>query len=157
MNLLRSWLPGLRSRLGLRGAAMLLCAYIWGLIGVGTFATQPVAPGAFHLLLPDGVRGTIWLGSALVAVVMAWAQGRSSIGLAVLVSMPTFFSASYIAAWVASLVDGGSPGYPTGWLSSAYYLALIGIVVVAAYIPSPPVVLMQTLDAPSESLPGAAE
>lgn len=125
---------------------MLLCAYIWALIGVGTFATSPIAPGAFHLLLPDGARATIWFGSALAAMIMAWTRDRTSIGLTVLVAMPTFSAASFTAAWVASLIEGGSPGYPTGWLSSAYYLALIGIVIVAAYIPSPPVVLIAVPD-----------
>ena len=130
---------------------MLSAAYIWVLVGVGTFHDiSPVHPGVFHLVLPASVRGWMWIGTAAVALITAllpaatsrtrrwWGLDLTPLGIGALVCMPLLRCASYASGWAMSLLPGGSPGYPDGWYASALYLGLIFWVLLTASIPSMP-------------------
>lgn len=120
-------------RLGVRGSAMLLCAFIWSLIGAGAwFGIPPYRPGTLHA--PNWLSCSVWLLSAGVAVVTAYSRRKSPIGLAALVALPTFRTASYVWSWATYL--WGGQGYEFGWLSAAFYVALVWLVYIAAMIPS---------------------
>lgn len=124
-----------RRRLGVRGRAMLLCAFIWILIGVGVVtSTAPARPGTFHTVLPVGLSIALWLGSAAFAAATAFVQRFSALGISGLLLMPALRFTSYSWAWLMSLV--GLEGYPGGWYSAAFYLAMIFLVWIVAQIPA---------------------
>ena len=119
---------------GVRVGAMLLCAYIWSLFGIGALLeTVTFVPAAFHLLIPGPVRAFAWWGAALTALVMAFLKEKTWLGLAILAAPVTFTLSSYLWSWVNFLYDGD--GSPRGWYLSSFYLAALGLVVLAAYIP----------------------
>lgn len=63
-------LPKILARFGDRGAAMLLCAYIWTFLGFAALEELPVSrPGVFWLDIPHDVRAGAWWVSAAVALV----------------------------------------------------------------------------------------
>lgn len=124
-------------KFSVRTFGMLLCAYVWILIGVGAFKEISIPyPGVFHLMIPGNVRGGIWLGTAAVAITFAWSRRLSPAALGLLWFMPTLQMISYGTAWLLYQIDGGNPGYQNGWYSAALYLALIGMVIMAALVPS---------------------
>lgn len=126
----------LRSRLGVRGGAMLLCTYLWTLLSIGAFldATTSVA-GAFHLYIPAAVRGGAWLVTAVLAGVLAWSERWSWVGLVGLSVMPALSMCSYGWSWV--LYQWRGAGAPYGWYLASFYAGFIGLVVVTSFIPSP--------------------
>lgn len=128
-----------RLRPDLKGAALLLCWYIWTLVAIGVFtstATKP--PSAPHLLIPDAISASAWGLAAAAALVAAYWQPARGIALVLLSIMPTVRIASYTWAWVVSLIPGPPEGYANGWYSAAIHMALLGLVVVTAAIRQPP-------------------
>jgi hypothetical protein len=120
-----------RNRLGVRGYTLLLCAFVWTLIGIALRANDPQnSPGTFHDELPIQARMAIWFGAAAAALVLAWSPRHDWIALALLIIGPVLRCCSYITAWV--LYVTGHPGLRDGWYAAAIYLALIGIVGIAA-------------------------
>lgn len=115
---------------------MLLCAYIWTLFAIGSWRdVVTYTPGAFHLLIPGHARAIMWGVSAVIAIALAWSPRRSWFGLMLLVVMPTYTMTSYLWAWIITLF--GFPGSPRGWYLASFYFALVGLVAVSAFIPSP--------------------
>lgn len=119
-------------RLGVRGYALLLCAGIWALIAYGTAqgAGRANPPGTFHDNLPLPLRVVLWAVPAAVAVALSMSTRHDWIALALLVVGPMLRCCSCLAAWILHLT--GHPGWPGGWYSASYYVALIGIVALAA-------------------------
>ena len=122
----------LRARLGVRGYALLLCGFVWALVGYGVAATgtPKFSPGTFHDELPETVRLIMWLGAAVSALVLAWLPRLDWIALALLVIGPVVRCCSYVVSWALYLT--GHPGLRDGWYAASIYLALIGIVGIAA-------------------------
>jgi predicted MFS family arabinose efflux permease len=122
----------LRARLGVRGYSLLLCAFVWALVGYGvaTAGTPGNSPGTFHDELPEPVRLIMWLGAAAVALVLAWLPRLDWIALALLIIGPVVRCCSYLTSWVLYMT--GHPGLRDGWYAAAIYVALIGIVGIAA-------------------------
>ncbi|WP_152185363.1 hypothetical protein [Segeticoccus rhizosphaerae] len=124
------------SRLGLRGAAMILCAYIWTLVGVATIlGAAATPPGTFHTALPMPVRAALWLAPAAAAVGLAWSREHDWIALGLLVLGPMLRITSYLTAWLLYLT--GHEGLSTGWYSAAIHVALLGLVALTAAIHRP--------------------
>ena len=58
--------------IGVRAEGMILAAGLWALIGIGTLTGQALdRPGAWHAILPTGIRVTLWLVAAVAALVSA--------------------------------------------------------------------------------------
>jgi len=118
----RLWIKRRPSRLGRRGAVLLILGVIWFFIGISTI-TDPYAGGSrnqglFHEALPPWLRATLWIGTALLALSSAWrvAGRRDDWGYMALILMPTVRAMSYLWAWLIDLFDG--QGDPTGWLGA---------------------------------------
>jgi hypothetical protein len=122
---------------------MLLCAYIWILLGIGAWLEKTTyIPGAFHLLLSGQVRAVLWVIPALIAIVFAWSREKSVFGLVPLVVMPSISMASYLWAWILTLpimnaVTEHSVGSDYGWYFSSFYFAFLSMVGLVAVIPPP--------------------
>lgn len=130
-------MSAIKDRFSVRTFGMLVCAYIWLLIGIGGFQEiSRTVPATFHLAIPGVIRGGIWVFSAAIAVVFAWSRRYSPLAIGLLFFMPTLQFVSYGIGWVIYKLPGGSPGNPSGWYSSALYLALVALVILIALIPS---------------------
>ena len=133
----RDRLRPLVSRFSRRTFGILLCVYIWALIGWGQYIDVPIPrPGVFHLLIPGIGRALLWWIPALVGLICAWSHRASSVALGVLWVSPGLCLVSYAIGWALSKVPGGNPGYPNGWYSSALFLGVVGIVIVTALLPA---------------------
>lgn len=120
-----------RHRLGVRGYAMLLCSFIWCLIGYGiTRGTGVHIPGTFHDQIPTWIRLCVWFVPAALALALAWSTRLDWVALALLIIGPVVRCCSYTIAWLLTYV--GRSGYHDGWYAASFYLALIGIVGLAA-------------------------
>ena len=105
------------------------CALIWIPMGIGTMnglaGKQRDAP---HLLIPQDIRGWVWIVTGLAALVVLVADRHRSehgtrVAAALLLTMPLVRALSYSLAGVYAIVDldgnGGLNGSP-----SAYYTCL---------------------------------
>lgn len=114
----------LRARLWL-----LPCALIWIPMGIGTMNGLAGKPrDAPHLLIPQDLRGWVWIVTGLAALVVLLADRHRSergtrVAAAVLLIMPLVRALSYSLAGVYAVVDldgdGGLNGSP-----DAYYTCL---------------------------------
>lgn len=115
----------------MRGYTLLLCAFIWGLVGYAVWiGAAGGGPGTFHDLLSQPVRLGIWWIPALLALALACSARWDWLALAALVIGPVLRCLSYFTSWMLYL--DGQPGLRTGWYAAAIYVVLIGIVGIAA-------------------------
>lgn len=127
-------------RVGLRGWGLALLGVVWVLIGVGVAvgaSNPPDNQALWHVIIPRWMRAAMWIVTGLVALVGARWRRCSDIALGVLTIMPTVRLTSYIAAWVTYLIPGVPEGSKWGWYSGAFYIVMLGFVVLVACIPSP--------------------
>lgn len=123
--------------IGVRAEGMILAAGLWGLIGIGTLTGQSLdRPGAWHALLPTGIRVTLWLGAAIAALITACSVRWSPLGLGLLTVAPMIYLVSYLSAWVLELIPGPPPGDPGGWYRASIYAVLVAFVVLLSHIPA---------------------
>lgn len=128
--------PRLQPGVGLRGIILVLCAYVWALIGLDVWMNAaPEADSAFHLAIPGHWRALMWWISTVAAIVFAWRPRSSWVALGILIIMPVIHIFFYGWAWIVYLIPGPPPGYPTGWYTVAFHLGLVAVVVIAAFIP----------------------
>lgn len=123
-------------RLGLRGAAMILCAYIWTMIGLAVVLGPP-RPGMRvpHESLPLWLRAASWFIPAGLALALAWSKRLDWLALGALMVGPMVNITSYTASWVLHLC--GRPGLADGWQYAALYLSCVGIVALTAAVRRP--------------------
>ena len=105
------------------------CALIWIPMGIGTMNGLAGKPrDAPHLLIPQDIRGWVWIVTGLAALVVLVADRHRSergtrVAAALLLIMPLVRALSYSLAGVYAIVDldgdGGLDGSP-----SAYYTCL---------------------------------
>lgn len=105
------------------------CALIWIPMGIGTMNGLAGKPrDAPHLLIPQDIRGWVWIVTGLAALVVLVADRHRSehatrVAAALLLIMPLVRALSYSIAGVYAIVDldgnGGLNGSP-----SAYYTCL---------------------------------
>lgn len=119
-----------------QGWGLVICAFIWALVGRALFYGLPTVhhPNAFHELVPPQWRGVCWLLSAGVGLGAAWIRPARPVAIGVLIFMPALRSSSYLFAWAVSWWPWAhSPGYPDGWYSASYFLAMVLLVVYIAF------------------------
>jgi len=116
----RLWIKRRPSRLGRRGAVLLILGVIWFFIGISTITDPRVgigqSQGLFHEESPSWLRAALWIGTALFALSSAWriAGRRDDWGYMALILMPLVRTMSYLWAWLINLFGG--QGDPMGWL-----------------------------------------
>ena len=112
-------------RLGPRGRMLLWFALIWSGIGVGvTGGLGPDGPGLIHLLIPEWIRVTMWLGPACYALVAAW-RPNDQLAFSLLAVAPLVRGTSLAWGWVVDVTPIPGPGYPGGLYNSLFYLGLL--------------------------------
>lgn len=120
-----------------RTFGILLCVYIWALVGFGALGDVPAPrPGVFHLLAPGWAGSLLWWIPAAVGLCCAWSHRASSAAIGILWFPPALVTVSYTIGWILYRLPGGNPGYPNGWYSAALYLAAVGVGVLTAMLPS---------------------
>lgn len=122
----------LKSRVGRRGASLILMGIIWFVIGLGLLLG--VATGEerdlIHVKLPYPWRGTLWIASAAIAFFCAFKRGQDAWGFTALMIMPLVRSLSHLWGSIAYLASGGAEGFEYGFLYTALYGGLVGWVYV---------------------------
>jgi len=127
------WIKRPSTKLGRRGAVLLILGVIWLFIGISIIA-DPYAGGSrnqglFHEESPSWLRATLWITTALFALSAAWrpAGRRDDWGYMALILMPTVRAMSFLWAWLINLFGG--QGDPVGWLGFIVW----GTVVILVY------------------------
>ncbi|OYO16293.1 hypothetical protein CGZ94_04960 [Enemella evansiae] len=127
---------------GPRTPLMLALGALWIAVGAGVIAgLAPEPDSAPHTLLPELLRGTIWITTGLVALVAAPSQSRRA--LILLIVMPAVRVGSYVWAWLVWLLPAGGTGDPAGLYRSLFALAMIGFVAATALVPTAPPILVR--------------
>lgn len=130
--------------LGTRGWILLVCAWVWGLLGLGVVlqAARTGEPSLLHLYMPVPLRVTLWWAPALLAVYGAFWRKRLPVVTAALIIAPLIRVVSYVWAWFtwvaheSTFLQWMTPdwfGVPSGWYSAAIHLPLIALVLIAAH------------------------
>ncbi|MFF0942680.1 hypothetical protein ACFYE2_00420 [Kocuria sp. CPCC 205300] len=130
--------------LGTRGWILLVCAWVWGLIGLGILlqAAKMGEPSLLHLYMPVPLRVTLWWAPALLAIYGAIRRKHLPVVTAALIIAPLIRVASYLWAWITWVAHEVPAlgwlapdwaGVPSGWYSAAMHLPLIALVLIAAH------------------------
>jgi len=112
--------------LGPRGTLLLLCGFIWIQTGVGTLQGYSGAPDdAPHLLIPATIRGSLWIISGIVAIVLCPTRSIKyhRVAITVLPLMPLVRLISYLFSWMCSwsLFNFAFPSFPLDGSARAEY------------------------------------
>lgn len=143
-----------KDRLGRRGAMLLVVGLTYVLVGIGEFVREPLTVnGAWHLLVPAGIRGWAWIVTGLFAaffalsrpnrndVTTAWWREDTS-GWLALYWLPTVHILSFGYAWVLWLVTDHAnfptQGDPLAWYNAARQLPFIVVVLICSGWPDKP-------------------
>lgn len=127
------------AHLGVRGYALLLCAFIWGNVAAGIPGSLPNAPDStFHANLPIPLATAVWGAPAALALAAAiWRHRLVVWAMGGLMLAPSLWAASYVSAWVMALIPGDPPGYAGGLRAAGFYMAMMAIVGLAAHVREP--------------------
>ena len=84
------------TRLGRRGAVLTILGGIWALIGLNVLAIS-YDPAPALLAIAPGVRGGLWVGTGVAAMLWAWRpQGQDAPGFLALYVMVAYRCVAYI-------------------------------------------------------------
>jgi hypothetical protein len=124
--------------LGIRGWLLLLCAAIWGHIGLGVLLEPDNrAPVYLYEHLPEWVRvGGWWITGALAA----WAAARKThvaVAVAGLMLMPLERLGSLLWGALDYAVHGEPAELASAWYAAGWYLFLVGVVAITAHVKEP--------------------
>lgn len=125
--------------LGARGMVLLWCAAAWTLLGAGvaTGASSGPDPELFHTMWPVPLRAAAWWVTAALALHAALRKKWVPLAVGALMLMPVVRLASYLWAWIMSLVPGTPPGVPDAWYYAVFHLLAVGLVLIAAHVKEP--------------------
>lgn len=124
--------------MGTRGQLLVWCAIVWALVGLGVaLGLGSQDPSLPHTALPLVIRVGGWWVSAALAVYGVVRRRHLPLVIGALMVMPLQRLASYLWAWVMHVVPGPPPGVPHGWYEGAYYLLMVGIVLITALVREP--------------------
>ena len=126
-------------QIGYRGKALLLLGIAWVMLGVEALRLDPADYLYHELILPTGVRGAVWTGSGLVAILLAFRPKGMSDVLAwpILYSLPAIRAFMYFISWVDYLMPIGSKGYEHGWVYTIMFGMMAIVVVFLSGWPEP--------------------
>lgn len=114
-----------------RSWSLLLCAFIWALIGLGAATGHGGGvAGTWHDALPVAARLCLWWVPAAAAIIVHKSTRWDWVAMMLLMIGPIVRAASYLTAWVLALTGHG--GYIWGWYTASYYGALLGLVALTA-------------------------
>jgi hypothetical protein len=133
---------------GTRGWILLVCAWVWGLVGLGIIlqAARMGDESLIHLYMPVPLRVALWWVPAGLAVYGALARRDLILVVFALMIAPAIRVASYGWAWLTWVFhELGGPawlapdvtGYAGGWYSAAMHIPLIALVLIAAHSKEP--------------------
>lgn len=126
-------------QIGYRGKALLLLGIAWVMLGIEALRLDPADYLYHELILPAGVRGAVWAGSGLVAILLAFRPKGMSDVLAwpILYSLPAVRAFMYFISWADHLMPIGSEGYEYGWVYTIMFGMMAGLVVFLSGWPEP--------------------
>lgn len=138
----RRWLPRRPSAVGYRGSILLAFGVAWVVLGIGTIQTEPptTRDGLLHELIPEEIRGWMWILTGLLAIAYAWRPLGKPDGLAfgALIIMPSNRVVSFAFGWVESWWPWVLVGeHPRGWLWATLYGVMVFAVARCAAWPEP--------------------
>ena len=112
--------------LGPRGTLMLFCGLIWIQTGIGTLqGFSGVPTDAPHLLIPSIIRGSLWIVTGLVAVILCPTRSIKwhKFAVPLLSIAPVIRLISYLMSWIISwsVFQTVFPHFPLSGTASAEY------------------------------------
>lgn len=131
----RRLLPRGPRQIGRRGAVLLTYGILWIVVGLGVYGSAGIGQGLLHELIPSQVRGALWVGTGLLAVVYAWRpRGMSdALGFAALYLAPAIRVLSYGVATILAALPGHHPGaYDNAWRFLVIYAAMVAGVAITS-------------------------
>ena len=137
------WLPRSTKQVGRRGFVLLTLGFLWVLMGVSVAqsidAPYPPPPGVFHLLLPETIRGPLWMLTGVIAACAAFRPPGFSdaFGWAALYAMPALRMVSYLSGWLDWIIPFGTPGYERGWVPAVTWAVIVVLIATCAGWPEP--------------------
>lgn len=117
---------------------MLLCSYLWVVIGINLILRDIDGTPGIQLLyeyIPFPLRVALWIGPGLLSLTLAWSRQWDYIALAALAIAPLLRIVSVLASWGVHLAGGN--GIPNGWYATSLYGAMLGLVIFLASIRRP--------------------
>lgn len=133
-------------RLGPRAFAIVLCAFMWCQIGIGTLQGYSGKPAdAPHLLVDGNIRGAAWILTAVLALILALRKNSDAhrTAIVLLTIMPTVRLVSYFISWVLSLdIVGdvfaetqGLQGSPSALYGTAIWQSMLVLLMFVMFLP----------------------
>lgn len=128
---------------GRRGMVLFIIGTIWALYGLsmltaGTVPVETPPHAVWHLTLSPTVRGSLWLGTGILAVYTAVSRPRTDTpGFLALVVGPMIWTFSYLASWAVWLLPLSNPGYSHGITAGLSWASVITLVATIASWPEP--------------------
>lgn len=124
--------------LGIRGWLLLLCAAIWGHIGLGVVLEPNGRPPVlFYEHFPLWARVGGWWCTAALA---GWAAARKThvaAATAGLMLMPLERLGAYLWGALSYALHGEPAALASAWYSAGFYVFLVGVVVITAHVKEP--------------------
>ncbi|QIG58499.1 hypothetical protein PQE18_gp21 [Arthrobacter phage DrSierra] len=126
----------LASRLGRRGASLLVLGIIFIMSGLQTLLSPPAVDYAdrilFHTLIPHPLMALIWIVPGILAL---WASihrgpGPDGFGFNALVIPLVLRILSYLGSFVAYLFGVGT--WPLGWYQALIWTAFLALILIIA-------------------------
>ncbi|QOP65151.1 membrane protein [Arthrobacter phage Phives] len=140
----------LASRLGRRGAALLVLGVIFMLVGLNAAIAPPDVDLSdrflLHTLIPHPIQALLWTVPGILAIRASTHKGpgNDGFGFIALVVPLIIRIVSYLFSFVAYLFGAGT--WPFGWAQALIWLAILALILIIAgwaevpngYMPKPP-------------------
>lgn len=117
-------------RIGRRGAALLILAAVWALIGYSSVIAGVNVPDTIYYMIPAQVRGVMWFGAVAFAVFYALRRDADWPAWAAMTLPIMIRSISGAWGWVTWHLTGGAEGSADGWAVFAIYALMAGLCLV---------------------------
>ncbi|UAJ15383.1 membrane protein [Arthrobacter phage Niobe] len=140
----------LASRLGRRGAALLVLGVMFVLVGLNAAIAPPAVDLSdrflLHALIPNPIQALLWIVPGLLAIRASTHKGpgNDGFGFIALVVPLVLRIVSYLVSFVAFIIGAGT--WPFGWSQALIWIAILALILIIAgwaevpngYMPKPP-------------------